>query len=81
MTKIITVNQRGALTLPKDLREKLGVTNGGQLVADIEVNGAVTLRAGVVIPLEIYSDARIGEFQQLNEAPLRARKIRWRSPR
>ncbi len=78
MTKVIAVNERGSLTLPRELREKLGVTRGGQLVVEIDANGAVLLRAGVVIPVEIYSKARIEEFQKMNELPLAGRKLRWR---
>ena len=81
MTKVIAVNERGALTLPKDLREKLGVTGGGQLIAEIDANGALTLRPGMVLPIEIYSDERIVEFQKLNELPLAGKKLRWRKAR
>ncbi len=78
MTKVISVNQRGALTLPKEVREKLGVTHGGQLVVDFDDAGEVVLRAGVVMPVEIYSTARIEEFERMNEKPLTGRKLRWR---
>lgn len=78
MTKIISVNERGALTLPKEVREKLGVTRGGQLIVEFNEAGAVSLRPGVVMPMEIYSAARAEEFVRLNEKPLLGRKLRWR---
>jgi len=78
MTKVITVNERGALTLPKEAREKLGVTRGGQLIIDMDENGEVILRAGVVIPVEIYTAERIEEFQKMNESPLAGKKLRWK---
>jgi len=81
MTKVITVNDRGALTLPKEVREKLGVTRGGQLVVDMEEEGEVVLRAGVVMPVEIYSQTRVEEFRRMNEAPLAGKKLRWRKAR
>ena len=81
MIKVITVNQRGALTLPKEVREKLGVTRGGQLVVDMDERGQAVLRAGVVMPVEIYSAARVEEFQRMNEAPLAGKKLRWRKAR
>jgi AbrB family looped-hinge helix DNA binding protein len=81
MTKVITVNERGALTLPREAREKLGVTRGGQLVVDMDESGEVTLRAGVVMPVEIYSAARVEEFQRSNESPLVGKKLRWRKAR
>jgi bifunctional DNA-binding transcriptional regulator/antitoxin component of YhaV-PrlF toxin-antitoxin module len=79
MTKVITANERGALTLPREMREKLGVTRGGQLVVDDE--GEVILRAGVAMPVEIYSPARVEEFRRMNEAPLAGKKLRWRKAR
>lgn len=78
MTKIISVNERGALTLPKEVRDKLGVTRGGQLIVEFNEAGAVSLRPGVVMPMEIYSAARVEEFVRLNEKPLLGRKLRWR---
>ena len=63
MVKIISVNQRGALTLPKEVRDKLGVARGGQLIVDFAESGEVVLRAGVVMPVEIYSAARMKEFK------------------
>jgi len=78
MTKVITVNGRGALTLPKEARERLGVTHGGQLVVDMDESGEVVLRAGVVMPVEIYSAARGEEFRRMNESPLVSKKLRWR---
>lgn len=78
MVKIISVNQRGALTLPKEVRDKLGVVRGGQLIVDCPDSGEVVLRAGVVMPIEIYSDARAKEFQKMNETALTGKKLRWR---
>lgn len=81
MIKVITVNERGALTLPKEMRKKLGVTRGGQLIVDMDERGKAVLRAGVVMPVEIYSKAQIEDFQQMNEAPLAGKKLRWRKVR
>jgi len=81
VTKVITVNERGALTLPREVREKLGVTRGGQLIVDMDEEGKTVLRAGVVMPVEIYSTARVKEFQRMNEAPLAGKKLRWRKAR
>jgi len=79
--KLITVNDRGSLTLPREARERLGVARGGQLLMDIDEQGEVILRAGVVMPLEIYSDDRVQEFQHMNELPLTGKKLRWKKIR
>jgi len=81
VTKVITVNERGALTLPREVREKLGVTRGGHLVVEMNEDGEVILRAGVVMPVEVYSPARVEEFQRMNEAPLAGKRLTWRKKR
>ena len=78
MVKIISVNPRGALTLPKEVRDRLGVTRGGQLIVDLADTGEVVLRAGVVMPVEMYSEARMEEFKRMNETALTGKKLRWR---
>jgi AbrB family looped-hinge helix DNA binding protein len=77
MTKTISVSERGTLTLPKEARTSLGISQGGQLIIQMSEEGIVTLRAGAIMPLEIYSKARLAEFQQMNEVPLAAGKLRW----
>ena len=81
MVKLISVNERGALTLPKEARERLGVSRGGQLFMGIDEQGEVILRAGVVMPIEIYSNDRIEEFQSMNEAPLAGMNLQWKKGR
>ena len=81
MTKVLTVNERGALTLPKEVRERLGVTRGGHLVVEVTEDGDVTLRPGVVMPVEVYSPSRVDEFQRTTEAPLSGKKLAWRKKR
>jgi AbrB family looped-hinge helix DNA binding protein len=81
MTKIVFVSDRGTLTLPKEVRDKLGVTRGGEVLLDMDEGGGVTIRSGVVLPVEIYSTKRIEEFQRMNELPLAAKKLRWRKGR
>lgn len=63
MTKVITINQRGTLTLPKDLRNELGITGEGQVIAQSTKDG-VLLRPGVTFPIEIYSKKRVAELEK-----------------
>ncbi len=69
MDTIIRVNERGSLTLPKEIRKKLGLEKGGQLILN-EEGGGVHLKPGVMIPVEIYSEERIAEFEH-EEAKLK----------
>lgn len=69
MERTVSINERGTITLPKDLRRKYGLEQGGQVVIEESEEGLL-LRPGVTFSVEIYSDERIGEFQQHNEADL-----------
>jgi bifunctional DNA-binding transcriptional regulator/antitoxin component of YhaV-PrlF toxin-antitoxin module len=69
MTKVININGRGTLTLPKELRQRIGLTGGGQVVAE-ETPEGILIRAGATFPVEIYTDKRIAEFSRNNEQAL-----------
>ncbi len=69
MIKSITINDRGTLTLPKELRRRLGLQGKGQVVVEETENG-VFLRAGATFPIEMYTEKRIAEFSGNNEKAL-----------
>jgi len=69
MTKVININERGTLTLPKEMRQRLGVGGFSQVVAE-ETDDGILLRAGVTFPVEMYSDKRLAEFHKNNEEAL-----------
>jgi len=70
MTKVLTINERGTLTLPKDMRQRLGLAEAGQVVAEETAQG-ILIRPGVTVPIEIYSDERLAQFDRTNEQALR----------
>lgn len=69
MTKVINMNGRGTLTLPKELRQRIGMAGGGQVVAE-ETPEGILIRAGATFPVEIYTDKRVAEFARNNEQAL-----------
>jgi bifunctional DNA-binding transcriptional regulator/antitoxin component of YhaV-PrlF toxin-antitoxin module len=69
MERIVSINERGSLTLPKDLRTKYGLEGAGQVVIE-ESSEGLLIRGCATFPLEIYSDDRIEEFNQSNETEL-----------
>jgi AbrB family looped-hinge helix DNA binding protein len=71
MERIISINERGTITLPKDLRKKYGLEAGGQVIIE-ESDEGLLLRPGITFSVEIYSDKRVEEFQQQNEDELEA---------
>ena len=79
MKTTLTVTSRGVVTLPAKLRQSLGIKADDQLIAETTPEGLL-LRPAVTLPVEIYSDKRIREFDQA-EAELakvlrRAKKTR-----
>ena len=69
MTKVVNINDRGTLTLPKEMRRRLGVNGNAQVVAE-ETDEGVLLRAGVTFPVEVYSASRLAEFRRNNKEAL-----------
>ena len=75
MTKVININERGTLTLPKEMRLRLGVNANAQVVAE-ETDDGILLRAGVTFPVEMYSDKRVAEFRKHNEDALAGYRLK-----
>lgn len=61
MKAALTISSRGTLTLPAKLRQSLGLKADDQLIAET-VPGGLLLRPAVTLPVEMYTDARIAEF-------------------
>jgi antitoxin PrlF len=75
MQATLIINSRGVVTLPAKLRQAMGLQTDDQLIAETTPQGLL-LRPAVTLPLEIYSAARIQEFDELEAelaAVLRAR--------
>lgn len=63
MKATLTVTSRGVVTLPAKLRAALGLKPDDHLIAETTSEGLL-LRPAVTLPVEVYSDQRIGEFDQ-----------------
>lgn len=61
MKATLTMTSRGVVTLPAKLREALGLKADDQLIAETTAEGLL-LRPAVTLPVEIYSDKRVAEF-------------------
>jgi bifunctional DNA-binding transcriptional regulator/antitoxin component of YhaV-PrlF toxin-antitoxin module len=57
MTKVINMNARGTLTLPKGMRQRLGLKVGCQVIAEETVKG-VLIRPCVMLPAETSTGRR-----------------------
>jgi AbrB family looped-hinge helix DNA binding protein len=55
------VSSRGQITLPADLRRRLGIREGGVVTLE-ERNGALILRPAAVFELTMYTDEEIAQW-------------------
>lgn len=57
----LTINSRGAITLPAKMRKAMVFQANDQLIAEATSQGLL-LRPTVTLPLEIYTPERVQEF-------------------
>lgn len=70
MKTLLNISSRGVITLPIKLRRALGMTSDSQVLAETTPDGLL-LRPAVTLPIEIYDDRRVAEFDA-SEAELDA---------
>ena len=63
MKTTLTMTSRGVVTLPAKLRRTLGLKPEDHLIAETTPEGLL-LRPAVTLPVEIYTDKRIHEFDE-----------------
>ena len=63
MKATLTLTNRGVVTLPAKLRRALGLRADDQLIAETTPEGLL-LRPAVTLPVEVYSEKRIREFDE-----------------
>ena len=63
MKTTLTMTSRGVVTLPAKLRRTLGLKPEDQLIAETTPEGLL-LRPAVTLPVEVYTDKRIREFDE-----------------
>jgi AbrB family looped-hinge helix DNA binding protein len=61
MKATLTLTNRGVVTLPAKLRRALGLRADDQLIAETTPEGLL-LRPAVTLPVELYTEKRIREF-------------------
>ena len=70
MKATLSISGRGLIALPAKMREAAGMRPLDNLIAETTAEG-ILLRPAVTVPIEIYSDERLAEFDQA-EAELAA---------
>lgn len=67
MSLKVIVGRRGTITLPARLRKRYGLEQDDELLVE-ETEQGLLLRPAVSMPVEIYTEERIAEFTQDDEA-------------
>jgi AbrB family looped-hinge helix DNA binding protein len=62
----VKLGKKGQLSLPASVLRKLGLQGAATLIVEATDDGAVVLRPAGVYPVELYTDARIKEFEEEN---------------
>ena len=57
----VVVSARGQITLPAELRRRLGIKEGGVVTLE-ERNGELVLRPAAVVELTMYSDEDVARW-------------------
>jgi antitoxin PrlF len=63
MKSTVTLNSRGMVTLPANLREAFGLKADDVLIAEVTPDG-ILLRPATTHPLKTYSPRRVLEFDE-----------------
>ncbi len=62
----VVVSARGQITLPAELRHRLGIKEGGVVTLE-ERHGELVLRPAAVVELTMYSDEDIARWDEKDE--------------
>ena len=63
MPETLIVSSRGQITLPADLRRRLGLAPGDVLIVE-DRNGELVLKPAAVLEMESYTDGQIAEWDR-----------------
>ncbi len=66
--EFVKLGKKGQLSLPAGVLRRLGLQGSATLLVEETEDGAVLLRPAAVVPVEIYSDARVREFEEANRS-------------
>jgi len=64
--EFVKLGKKGQLSLPAGVLRRLGLQGSATLLVEETEDGAVVLRPAAVVPVEVYSDARVREFEEAN---------------
>jgi antitoxin PrlF len=80
--EITQLTGRGTVTLPAAIRRRLGLEAGDVLMVQVR-DGSVVLTPTSLTPIELYTDARLAEFEEgaaMTDEELAASRAAWGLP-
>lgn len=60
----VVMSEKGQVTIPREFRQKLHLAKGDPIAVDLTDNGGIILRPAGIFPVEMYSAARLAEFER-----------------
>ncbi len=65
---LVKLSKKGQLSIPRAILRKLNIQDETPMLIDVTPDGVIQLRQVAIMPIEIYSDARVAEFDRENQA-------------
>ena len=78
----VKLGRNGQVAIPRAVMRRLNLRGDEMLLLDVTDDGVIRLRPATVLPVEIYSDARVREFEETSEVDAELReRVRQRTRR
>lgn len=75
--QLVKVGSKGQVSIPKSVLDRLGIREQTPMLVDVTEDGAILLRQAGVYPIEVYSEARIKEFDAADRlSPAERKKLK-----
>jgi bifunctional DNA-binding transcriptional regulator/antitoxin component of YhaV-PrlF toxin-antitoxin module len=68
--ELAKIGKKGQLTIPRSVLKAAGITEEARVSIEATSDGAIVMRPVAVYPVEIYSNARVREFEQADTLPV-----------
>jgi AbrB family looped-hinge helix DNA binding protein len=60
----VKLGRNGQVAIPRAVMRRLNLRGDEMLLLDVTDDGTIRLRPAAVLPVEMYSDARVREFEE-----------------
>ncbi|MBW1775131.1 MAG: AbrB/MazE/SpoVT family DNA-binding domain-containing protein [Deltaproteobacteria bacterium] len=61
---LVTIDKRGSINLPANLRKELGIKSGSHLDVEVMEGGAIVLRPVIIYPTTKLNDMGLAKLQE-----------------